>query len=311
MIARRKALPKNFYEEEIRSDYLVSADMKKVWARELELLEYFDAFCRKHDLKYFMDYGTLLGAVRHQGFIPWDDDVDVSMFRDDYERMKQLAEKEIAAPYFLQTAYNDQMLFEFAKLKDSRTTAIEFLNFDASCNQGIFIDITPLDNVPASTEETTVIFEAEKELLQILTQPRTLLERMQREEETVFDYDVLIQLLKLSPRQVFEQYENFCLEHLGESDYYDVVTSRIRAPKAPRLGEWYRETVYLPFEHLMLPAPIEYEKVLDCAFYGSWREFPENKARHIAFFDAEKPYTYYMEHKELIPAEYVRDLSGR
>ena len=73
-------LEKTFFEREVRSGYEVSEKVKKIWAVELNLLEYFDNLCREYHLRYFADYGTLLGAVRHQGFIPWDDDIDVVMF---------------------------------------------------------------------------------------------------------------------------------------------------------------------------------------------------------------------------------------
>lgn len=82
------AMNKDFLEEEIRWDYLITKKQKKVWAKELEILQYFDEICKKHNLKYHIDCGTLLGAVRHQGYIPWDDDIDVTMCRPDYEIFK-------------------------------------------------------------------------------------------------------------------------------------------------------------------------------------------------------------------------------
>ena len=118
-------LDENFFREEIRCGYKVSEKMKKVWAVELNLLEQFDKLCRENNLQYFVDSGTLLGAVRHQGFIPWDDDIDVVMFRDDYEKLKIIAKDAVSSPYFYQNSYNDLMIWAFSKLRDSRTTAIE------------------------------------------------------------------------------------------------------------------------------------------------------------------------------------------
>ena len=84
-------LPEEFLREEIRCDYLVTEKYKKVWAVEIDLLLELDRVCRKHGLKYFLMYGTLLGAVRHGGFVPWDDDLDVIMLRGDYEKLQYLA----------------------------------------------------------------------------------------------------------------------------------------------------------------------------------------------------------------------------
>ena len=79
---------KDIYRDEIRDGFLVTADRKKIWQVEMELLEVLDRICRRNGLRYFVDYGSLLGAVRHRGVIPWDDDIDVVMMRPDYERLK-------------------------------------------------------------------------------------------------------------------------------------------------------------------------------------------------------------------------------
>ena len=84
-------LEDSFFEEEIRSGYTVSSEMKKIWAVELDLLNEFSKVCQKHQLKWFVHAGTLLGAIRHKGFIPWDDDIDVVMPRADYEKLCELA----------------------------------------------------------------------------------------------------------------------------------------------------------------------------------------------------------------------------
>ena len=91
----------SFYKEEIRSGFLVTEKRKKVWAAELQMLEKFDEICQKHNLTYYAYYGTLLGAVRHQGFIPWDDDIDVVMFRDDYEKFQAIAPEEFKERIFI------------------------------------------------------------------------------------------------------------------------------------------------------------------------------------------------------------------
>ena len=82
----------SFFEEEYKCDFKVDVVRKKVWAIEIDLLLEFDRVCKKHGLKYFLAFGSLLGAIRHQGFIPWDDDMDVVMPRDDYQKLWLYAE---------------------------------------------------------------------------------------------------------------------------------------------------------------------------------------------------------------------------
>ena len=90
-------------EEEIRDGYKVSADMKKLWSVQMEILDQIDQICERHNITYYADGGTLLGAVRHKGFIPWDDDLDICMFKDELDKFIKYAKEELKDPYFLQT----------------------------------------------------------------------------------------------------------------------------------------------------------------------------------------------------------------
>lgn len=82
-------------QDEYIDGYFVSSKTKKIWNIELDMLKLLDDICKKYSLKYFVAYGTLLGAVRHKGFVPWDDDIDVFMLRDDYNKLARIAPAEI------------------------------------------------------------------------------------------------------------------------------------------------------------------------------------------------------------------------
>ena len=145
-------LPEGFLNEEVRCGYTVTRQRKEIWAVELDLLAEFDRVCRKYDLKYCADGGTLLGAVRHQGYIPWDDDLDVAMLRRDFEKLNEIAPKEFKKPYFWQTEETDPGSARgHAQLRNSDTTSIIALEYKHqrhnNFNQGIFIDIFPFDTV--------------------------------------------------------------------------------------------------------------------------------------------------------------------
>ena len=88
----------SFYQEEERCGYLVSAKMKRIWAVELDLLYQLQQICEKYGIKYYASGGTILGAERHKGMIPWDDDIDIMMLRDQYDLLCQHRTKQIDLP---------------------------------------------------------------------------------------------------------------------------------------------------------------------------------------------------------------------
>lgn len=142
---QEKKFNSEFFREEIRNGFLVSSDRKKVWAVSLDLLMQLDKVCKKHGLTYYLFFGSLLGVVRHKGFIPWDDDIDVVMPRKDYEIFSSLG-AEFPEPYFLQTPWTDPgYYYSFAKLRNSRTSFVSKMFQYEKFNQGIMIDIFPLD----------------------------------------------------------------------------------------------------------------------------------------------------------------------
>jgi lipopolysaccharide cholinephosphotransferase len=124
---------------------MVMNDLQKV---EFELLKIYIDFCEKHNLRYFLVGGSALGAVRHQGFIPWDDDVDVAMPREDYDKFIELGKKEFVGEIFLQTYETDpEYPYNFAKLRNSKTTFVEWVYQFTNMNHGVWIDIFPLDGI--------------------------------------------------------------------------------------------------------------------------------------------------------------------
>ena len=130
----------------------INYDLETVHKIELGILEYLDKICKENNLVYYLGFGTLLGAIRHNGFIPWDDDIDIQMPRPDYEKLLQIFEKKSdQSRYQLATHKNTKNYFlPFAKLYDSFTYLLEkrHLNYHI----GIFIDIFPMDGVSPNIE---------------------------------------------------------------------------------------------------------------------------------------------------------------
>ncbi len=122
--------------------------LKRLHKVELEILDDFVKICKENNLTYFLTGGTMLGAVRHKGFIPWDDDIDIGMPRKDYDKFIEIAPKELGNKYYLDCfEYNKNFYLPFAKIKKNNTVFDEGYFEDDEMHKGIFIDIFPFENV--------------------------------------------------------------------------------------------------------------------------------------------------------------------
>lgn len=123
--------------------------IRKVQELERMNLKELDNVCRKIGVEFFAYGGTLIGAVRHKGFIPWDDDLDVAMTRDNYIKFIKEAPRYLPENYYLQTPYTDKKTpYSYVKLRLKGTTCIEYINHRLKIEKGIYVDIYPIDNLP-------------------------------------------------------------------------------------------------------------------------------------------------------------------
>ncbi|MBO4835873.1 MAG: LicD family protein [Lachnospiraceae bacterium] len=134
------------------SGAITGEDFHRMQQLELDMLVELDRVCRKHGIQYVITCGTLLGAVRHQGFIPWDDDVDVSMMREEYEKFKKVSHELDPAICFFQDHDTDpEYRWGYAKLRRTGTTYIRPGQEKMKCKTGVYIDILPADDIPMSS----------------------------------------------------------------------------------------------------------------------------------------------------------------
>lgn len=140
---------KNEYLQRYRSQNLRRCQLKQV-----EILDAIDAVCRKYDIEYWLDAGTLLGAVRHEGFIPWDDDIDIAMRSEDVDRFVVAAQRDLPKHLFVQTPDNEPTKEPLVKVRDLNSFFVEGSdNFDAAYEKGIFVDIFPFVEFPDVSEQ--------------------------------------------------------------------------------------------------------------------------------------------------------------
>lgn len=139
---------------------LTNKELKKIQRLELDALITIDTICRENNIKYTLIGGSLLGAIRHNGFIPWDDDVDIAMLREDLEKFKTICGKELPPKYFYQDMNSDpQYLYLFDKIRINNTVFKETFLSKYNINHGVFIDIFPVDNVSNNKVEAKKQFK--------------------------------------------------------------------------------------------------------------------------------------------------------
>lgn len=264
-------------KDEIRDGFLVTTDRKKVWNALMELLAEIDRVCRKYSIKFFAEGGTLIGAARHQGFIPWDDDIDISMLRPDYECFKQVAMQEFKEPFTLLTAYNSGEIFTIGKVMNLNTAAIERVG--ETYHQGIFIDIWPLDDIPDGSQRCGEVWDIRQSLIGAIMNPNGLLQEIEKGLQCKPSNEFIKMFIGLSPLNRFREYEKFCANHFGESENIGYQFSKIMGIKGNLKASYYRDVMYLPFEGIKVPVPVEYEKVLEADF-GDWRKFIRSRSFH-------------------------------
>ncbi len=314
MVNTKLKFDEAFFKEEVKCGFTVTTQMKEIQAIQLDLLNEFMNVCKKHNLKYWADAGTLLGCARHQGFIPWDDDIDLVMPREDYEKFLKIGPREFKHPYFFQTEKTDiGSLRWFVKICNSETTSmfINFMDREFRFNQGIALDIMPLDNIPDDHEERLEYFH---HLLDLQNQARQFANTTYR---YVFHNDKSNKSIKIFKNiakvllRTFLEDLNICSPWNSKINKYvqkynsvetkcfgtnvfkpDADTDRACLTKTD-----FDETVYLPFEMFSLPCPKNYDNVLK-NYYGEWKEFVQGGAFHTnIFYDTENSYKKYIRPK--------------
>lgn len=152
-------------------------DIKELRNIQMDILSYVDNLCRKNGIRYSISGGTLIGAVRHKGYIPWDDDIDIMLTRDAYENLIEVISKEFqagASRYAVLTHAKDKSYrFPFAKIVDTRTVLVE--NIKGVVDNGVYIDVFPIDYIPEGT--CNFVFTRMKFLYSILNSKRIILKR--------------------------------------------------------------------------------------------------------------------------------------
>ena len=304
MVDLKIQLPKDYLKEEERDGYLVTSEVKQFWAVLLDILVQIDTVCKKHNIQYFLCGGTLLGAVRHRGFIPWDDDLDVMMKRNDYNRFCEVAPIELHQPYFFQTEKTDPgHLLRHAKVRNSNTTGMfkSFAGKGYKINQGIFVDVFPMDNLPDDMNERKKYYDDLFKLWGKVWKLSAFKNRGVRfgtlENLKLYGENLLLSLT--GKQDIYNaQFEKLAGKYKDVSTEDCCLILGHLTPKGLKNTHLWKTKDYLqmttaPFEFLDMPIPVNYDAQLT-TLYGDWHKIVMGENSHGELIvDVDRPYTYY------------------
>ena len=293
-IIQKGIVSEDFLKPETICDFYVDENRKKIWAVMLDLFYELKKVCDKLGIEFYASGGTLLGAVRHRGFIPWDDDMDFWMKREDYEKLYQHAD-EFKEPYFLQTPYTDNGYYYSAiKLRNSNTTNLSEIFLYENWNMGIGIDIFPIDKYISSelVKNYSKIGEITSELSTYMRMSNPYLD--DNNKKRVENY------CGRAPLELYEELEAIAQQY-NDSDeadcYLEIVNTQYKDPfKKIIHKEDLDNCVYLDFENTKIPAYNGYLNHLK-AFYGDYMQMPPMEKRgvwHEEIFSPDIPYKEYV-----------------
>lgn len=284
-------LKESFFEAETICDYEVTTESKQLWAVLLDLMVTFDAVCKQYNIRYSIDSGTLLGAVRHGGFIPWDNDIDVIMLRSEYNKLCAIAPTAFTEPYFWQTNDTDPgSMRRHGQLRNSRTTCI--LTSETSdgtplyhFNQGVFLDVFILDEVPDDADER-----------------HRFQDELQHSLNELWDFkkfyaDSHLSLwMEEAQKQAYAAFEDLVSRYngTGKKKVGNIALIPQRKDSLFFPKEIYEDLITYEFAGYTFPGPRDYETIL-CGHYGDWHQLVIGADAHgEIILDLKTSYRHYL-----------------
>lgn len=283
-------------------------DINELHQALLRLLIKFDTVCREYNITYSIAFGTMLGAIRNKGFIPWDDDVDIMITRKEYEKLCNVPSMAFEPDFFFQTVITDKGYpYNTSRLRLNNTSMIFAKWNGVRFHQGIYIDIIVLDNIPTSKLMQTI-----QKLQIILLTPF----RFARNSDVFFNcgknipLDVkrfMYSILKRFPLdklykievEIESKYKNICSEEvcfIGEGNLF----LKKWYPAQPIPSETMKKFVYVPFENITLMCSASYDLLLK-TWYGDYMKLPPEEEREVyhqpIFFSSTICYLDYLKWK--------------
>lgn len=286
----------SFFEKEIRCDFVISKMMKRAWAAQLKLLKIVADICSENNLTYFADWGTLLGAVRHQGFIPWDDDIDICLKREEYNKLIQILPRELppgvevlgihAVKNECSQVHTDILQLRVGAVRDFWDINEYIRYFHGYPFPIIGIDIFPLDTV----SRDNVAYQTQNKLFSIgfaiastwndMKKDGSLETRLAQFEEISgipVPGNIIDEQKRIHMWKIIDAISS--IYHEEEGDMLAEYLLAYANPERILKKDWYRDAISMPFENMEIMVPCGYEQVLK-ALYGDFMVYRKGAAAH-------------------------------
>lgn len=280
-------IPYSYFEDEVKDGFYVDSIMKCCWAAQEEILSVIDKICKKYDIQYFAEWGTMLGTVRHGGYIPWDDDMDITMKRPDYNKFLRVAEKEMPEGWHLLNYQNDDDYWDVMtrvlnsnQIRFDQDFLTKYHNFPFVAG----VDIFPMDFFPPNSKEAETLKSLVNEVkitadacIQNQLEGKQLEEQLNKLEVLCNQkidrsgnipqelYDIVVSLYALYGDEETKEVALMPLWADGGSQIY---------PK-----EYYAESIRMPFDQMTIPVPIAYDAILKKK-YGDYMKMVRKGGSH-------------------------------
>jgi phosphorylcholine metabolism protein LicD len=294
--------PPSFFEDEVREGFYISSMMKRYWASQLKVLSVIADICKKHDIRWFAEYGTMMGAVRHGGYIPWDDDLDILMLREDFNRFFEVAKGEVPEDYQLLTIKGAPGYEEITG-RVVNSGSIDYspghLKEYYGCPYTVGVDIFPLDGVYNDPAKEKYRNERAKKVLEKLNGSSG-----KRKHELLCEIE-----------RIYSECPTKGAKNLALMPFY-ISHGHHLFPH-----ELYRDCIEMPFENTSVNVVARYEELLELE-YGNYLDINKHGGMHDypCYCEQEQilkdnigrnPYRYTLDYNELLRSvqRYVKRLS--
>ena len=295
-----------YFEGEEREGFYIKPLMKRAWAAQIEILQEIDRICKQNHIEYFVSCGTLLGAIRHGGYIPWDDDLDIEMKRLDYERFLKIASEELLEGYEIaHPAMDAEWNLPFSRVTNTNQIPLQgeqlqrFHGFPMQAG----IDIFPLDYLPVDKEEEELMLSLFRAVYMLALSwdkdEMSEAEKMESLQEVESSCNVKFTQDKPYRQQLWMLADRISAMYWdvnGDAKEVSMIYLLENRPDFRIPVSCYEQAKWVPFENIMVPVSIDYEQVLT-VHYGSDYMMPKRTG-------ADHEYPFYKEQQKMLEEYY-------